>query len=226
MKQIDYYKYPAISNSMLSEFEKKTFNIRHYGDKDKAYALGSMIHTMILEPHKTFHSDIITLSEAAMCRKVADNAKKHPLVKWLCQWSRKEQEYYWTEPTTGLPCKSKLDVIFKLGKIVVDLKTTSAKNDKEFIASIILYSYDRQAAFYLDACGGKRFIFIGLQKQEPYNIYVIELNEIEIFQGRKKYKNLMQLAQRMDYFRDILKRNEDVNREKLVLDYYLDDNVC
>ena len=85
-----------------------------------------------------------------------------------------------TDPTTQLACKSRLDLVYTSPKrqnaLIFDFKTTSARTQAQFLQSCYDYDYDRQAAFYLDslryADGHEwattkrfRFVFIGVMKQ-------------------------------------------------------------
>ncbi len=114
------------------------------------------------------------------------------LLRWYLQYSRKEQVELFTDPDTGLACKSKLDVLYRR-HTVLDFKTTSTRSLSEFVEKCSEYDYDRQAAFYLDAVGGKRFIFVGIQKIKPHALFYFEATAANGFveYGRKKYKALL-----------------------------------
>ncbi len=112
--------------------------------------------------------------------------------RWYLKYSRKEQVELFTDPDTKLGCKSKLDVLYRRTTIL-DFKTTSARSRSEFLQKCLEYDYDRQAAFYLDAVGGKRFIFVGIQKVKPHALFHFEATAADGFvgYGRKKYKALL-----------------------------------
>ncbi len=95
-----------------------------------------------------------------------------------------------TDTDTGLDCKSKLDVLYRRHTI---LDFTSTRSLPEFVAKCYEYDYDRQAAFYLDAAGGKRFIFVGIQKVKPHALFHFEATAADGFvgYGRRKYKALL-----------------------------------
>ena len=69
--------------------------------------------------------------------------------------SERERIVLSTEPTTGVACKARLDMVYTSPKrrnaLVIDLKTTSARTQAQFLESCYTYDYDRQAAFYLDS---------------------------------------------------------------------------
>lgn len=109
----------------------------------------------------------------------------------------KEELVLFNDPTTQAKCKAKLDVKFEdtqsQSKTILDFKTTYARDYTDFVSSLTGYDYDRQAAFYMDSIHAQRFIFIGVQKVKPYDLFYFEANKAFGFieYGRKKYKALL-----------------------------------
>ena len=61
----------------------------------------------------------------------------------------------------------------------------------EFQKSVGRYSYDLQAAFYLDGLatlhpGERRFIFVVVEKTAPFGVSVCELEQFSLNEGRIK----------------------------------------
>ncbi len=186
---------------MLSEYEKHIFNLQSYGDIQKAYDFGKVVHSLVLEPKEAIvYPESVDILQA---KNAASAVRQNHYANWLCKWSKREQSFLWTEPQTGLPCKSLIDGIIK-GSFLFDFKTTSAKTEKQFRANCLNFNYNRQAAFYLDATKGKRFVIIGVQKVEPFKVFRVDFAESEIADGRKKYLQLMKHAHRNGFFNDIL----------------------
>lgn len=184
-----YRQIPAISNSDLTEFKHYLFG-RKFRKPQKAFEFGSILHETILEPQK-----IILMPntvDADLINHLAKKVRSDKFCKWITQFSSKERVNLFTDPITHLNCKSKLDLVYK-NSLVVDLKTTSQPNYEAFLKSCLEYDYDRQAAFYLDSIGGKRFIFIGIQKKAPYNLFYFDASKEPNFieKGRKKYRALL-----------------------------------
>lgn len=210
---MNYYDFPAISNSMLSEYEKTLFPSPTFGDKDKANQFGQLVHCLILEKDcDCIDVSLLSEDEINTVHLIAQNALKQPFVKWLRRWTAKEKEVYWTEQSTGLPCKSKIDSLFK--KTVIDLKTTSAKTENEFKRNILAFKYNRQGAFYMDSVGAKRFIIVGLQKKAPFNIWKIEISKTDLDIGRKQYLQLLKHGHRHGYFKTLLTQNENIKNTR------------
>ena len=69
--------------------------------------------------------------------------------------SERERIVLSTDPTTGIACKARLDMVYTSPKrqnaLIIDIKTTSARTQAQFLDSCYTYDYDRQAAFYLDS---------------------------------------------------------------------------
>lgn len=119
--------------------------------------------------------------------------------------SERERIVLATDPVTGVGCKARLDMVYTSPKrrnaLIIDLKTTSARTQAQFLESCYTYDYDRQAAFYLDslrhadtgewsATKQFRFVFIGVMKQRPHRLFAVDATSIPGFidYGRKKYR--------------------------------------
>jgi hypothetical protein len=213
MEQSNYYSYPAISNSMLSAYENTIFPKPFFGNKNKAYELGRLVHQLILEPDKPIWGELehLTIEDAELAQEMKDSAMNSNLVKWLRQWSRKEEEYYWTDETTQAPLKAKLDMVLKKNQLVVDIKTTSAGSKNAFIKTIFDYGYDRQMAFYADATQSKKATIIGIQKVAPFKVFEVEMTKESLEQGRKKYRALLNNAIKTGYFNEIINHQTHAN---------------
>jgi hypothetical protein len=200
-----YFTYPAVSNSMLSEFERKMFG-GFKPNLTNAYEFGHLVHQLILEPHlEVLAPKSLTTLQVDTIHDIVEKSGKHKFLNWTRQFSQKEVEIYWHDDVTGLPLKSKLDTCYKKGQIVCDLKTTSAKSEKAFRSTFKKFGYFRQAAYYLDSVQGKRFVFIAIQKFAPFNIYQVELTPEELDIGRNQYRKLLNKAHQMNYFTNFLK---------------------
>ena len=184
----EYRALPRISNSDLGDFEDKVFNRPFREKPQKAFSFGTAVHELILEPNT-----IDKLPQDVDIAKVQTLAKTfwaEPWLKWLLRFSRKEEIVLWTCPVTGLPLKSKLDIILR-GRTVYDIKTTSASSIEQFAKFAVEYGYDRQAAFYMDSIKAKRFFFIALSKTKKNTVFIMEADSSLIESGRKKYRRLL-----------------------------------
>jgi exodeoxyribonuclease VIII len=88
----------------------------------------------------------------------------------------------------GFACRSKLDMICPDQQVIWDVKTTQDASPGAFARSIADYGYHRQAAFYIEACQQEfgsvfRFLFIAIQKTEPFECGVYELGHDDLSRG-------------------------------------------
>lgn len=187
---MDYRSLPRISNSDLSDFHNHLFGI----DRPKpvsAFDFGTLTHTLTLQPSVTpvIPEDI----NYALARTLATAFRADSTSRHILRFAKKEQVVTWEDATTNLPCKAMLDIYNPHRRTIYDLKTTSEKSFDGFLRSAEKYDYDRQAAFYLDAVGAKRFGFLIVQKVKPFHIWNVEYAAgsefIEL--GRKKYSALL-----------------------------------
>lgn len=206
MDDITYRRLNAYANSDLSElFNLRTGNIQKPIDP-KAAQFGTTFHTMILEHEKeidwTKHHITEQHKLMQMRESFFENVSQDSFD--LIASGGHEVVKQWNCPITGLRLKAKLDnygYVPHIGTYVIDLKTTSARSSSEFFDCFIKYGYDRQAAYYLDAVGlyPDNFIFIGIQKAKPFNVYEINMNishdrQQMIKNGRFKNERLLRDA--------------------------------
>lgn len=88
------------------------------------------------------------------------------------------------------------------GNALVDIKTTVDARPEEFAKQAYNLSYHMQAAYYLDIYndalpeGETRkdsFVFIAVEKEAPFAISVLDLDQDDINEGRREYIKLLQL---------------------------------
>ncbi len=186
---MDYYSIRRISNSDLTAFKHKLLGMPQKLPT-KAISFGIALHTLLLEPQKL--EELLADVDEGLLNRLAGAVLADKQCRWYLRYSRKEQVELFEDAHTGLPCKAKLDIIYRRST-VLDFKTTSARTPHEFAAKCLQYDYDRQAAFYLDAIGGKWFIFVGTQKVKPFRLFHLEATARPGFveYGRKKYQALL-----------------------------------
>jgi hypothetical protein len=189
----EYRALNRYANSDLSEFKKLLIGDNRPLPK-KAFNFGSVVHKMLLEPEHMTHEEWISLTddEQEKANRMYEAVQKHTFTSELIKIAEREQTHLFE--IDGLPCKSKLDL--KYDELIVDLKTTSSQNIVEFCEALQKFDNHRQAAFYLDGTDdGKEFVFIGIQKHAPFEIFHVELTKWmgsgNIEDGRKQYRQLL-----------------------------------
>ena len=106
-----------------------------------------------------------------------------------------EKSWWSVDESTSLDIKARSD--WFTGNTIVDLKTSrSGAAPKEFAKSVANLGYHLQAAHYLEVTGAKRFIFLVIQSEWPFDIGLYELDEQSIDLGyRQRRRALDQISE-------------------------------
>lgn len=201
-----------------------------------ALLFGSLYHTVVLEPHRVaaeYHVMPVVdrrtkdgkaaweqaMAEAAGKQQIKpdDIAKalamrealmRHPAARAAVEDQRQhvEASMFWTDPTTGVECRGRPDIIRTDG-MLIDPKTCQDASPEAFTRAAFNYGYHRQAAFYmagLEAITGEKpraFVFVAQESEPPFltAVYVASPQMIEL--GRKE------LAEDLDRFAHCLHNN-------------------
>jgi|GEM_PF-3996154 len=83
--------------------------------------------------------------------KVSAAAHAHPILHELLSASAKEVTLLWTDTTTGLQCKARLDMLTADHLVVADIKTTSKIIPYQIARAAYYFGYHVQFALYTDA---------------------------------------------------------------------------
>ena len=122
---------------------------------------------------------------------------RHRVAKALRDMPGKvEQSLFWQDPLTGVWLRARLDFLPDRAEgkrsLLWDYKTAESAHPMKFTRSTANFDYFRQAAWYLDAAAAlgvagadARFLFVVQEKEAPYLVSVIELDEAAIEQGRQ-----------------------------------------
>jgi exodeoxyribonuclease VIII len=124
-------------------------------------------------------------------KKIADKAKAmaetilaDSVAQSIIKGAQVEQSIYWTDKDTGLLFKSRPDII--KSTVVADIKTTDNLSVNGFSRSCMDYGYFLQAGMAklaLQAHGieMEKFVFICINKTEPFEVmtYILDDNAIE-----------------------------------------------
>lgn len=97
---------------------------------------------------------------------------------------KNEVSVVWEDDATGLTCKARIDRLcaWKGFTCHVDLKTTKDASPIGYPWECKRYKYHWSAAFYLHGCdvlkpGRRRFLHIAVEKVQPYDLGVYEIDE-------------------------------------------------
>lgn len=218
----NWQKHPNIYYHYRKNPEKKT---------DWFY-LGELVHTIVLETDR-FYKDYAVLPEDLKLntkkgqKKFEEWRAIHPnsnavrpklwdtvhQIKAAVEGStaatvylentRREHSIFWSDRSTGLPCKCRMDAEGERGNIgnyIIDIKTCHEGKAHEdlFPNEIRKFKYDIQAAMYthgycqyykLNKC---TFIFIAVETVPPFMIQLFKMPESWIFHGLIKIEKALQ----------------------------------
>ena len=219
---MSYYQLARISNSDLTIASHILQGIP-YQKPETAFRLGGAFHELLLEPEK-FRSESCEGLNISLLYRMYRTVVSNQYCKTMLDKSEKEKVILWQEPTTGVDCKCKLDLITASqsgSPLVVDFKTTSAPNLRAFLNCCRMYSYDRQMAFYADSVGAKQVCLIGVSKKAKRLFFVQKYaTSAFIVEGRRKYRYLLQRIQELDLYEAIYHaRNNDSLVQEPAVDY-------
>jgi hypothetical protein len=209
---MSYYQLPRISNSDLTIAAHILQGIP-YQKPEAAFRLGGAFHELLLEPEK-FRSESCEGLDITLLYRMHRTVISNQYCKSLLDNSEKEKAILWEEPTTGIRCRCKLDII--RGTTIVDFKTTSARSLKAFVSCCQQYNYDRQMAFYADSIGAKQVCLVGVSKKAKRLFFVQKYaSSAFITEGRRKYRYLLQRVKELDMYEAIYyaRRNGSLVRE-------------
>lgn len=93
----------------------------------------------------------------------------------------------------GVMCKARFDFISKNKKTIVDLKFLQSATKDDFSRAVANFGYYIQAAFYLELTGAKEFLFLAIEKTEPYLIGVYKLDTSALDLGRERIEKAIEI---------------------------------
>ncbi len=202
---MDYYQLPRISNSDLT-IAMHLLTHTPYEKPEAAFRFGGVFHELLLEPEK-FRAESCEGLDISLLYRMQRTVIANQYCKGLLQDSEKEKVILWEEPTTGVRCKSKLDLISQSEEatpLIVDFKTTSTSSLKAFLECCRMCHYDRQMAFYADSIQAKQVCLIGVSKKAKRLFFVQKYSTSAfIAEGRRKYQFLLRRIQELDMYESI-----------------------
>lgn len=228
MLDADYRRIDAVNWSTLKEIRRSPAHYRHAlaaPREDSAdMRFGRAAHAAILEPQRypldflvwpgvrrgkawdDFESsnagrEILTIDEAERVEAIAASVRAHPAAAAILEGASKEYVLRWTDPETGIACKSRLDVCRPLDGAISDLKTCQDASDEIFTRSIVSYGYHAQIAFYalgLSEIYGEpirphRLTLIAIEKRAPHAVAVYQFDAASFAAGMAIVRSALRL---------------------------------
>jgi exodeoxyribonuclease VIII len=223
LKAISPSRLKLLARSPLHYFDRFLAEDREKPEPTPAMLKGTALHTAVLEPElwdatiavppqafdrrtkvgkelaAEFEASsagkiVLSPEDADEVRRMADAVREHPAARFLLDMpGRREASYTWTDPATGLACKTRPDWHSEDRRIVVDVKTTNDASRVEFAKAISNYDYHVQAAWNQDALGAEQFLTIAVENARPYAVAVYPASGSLIAAGQRRIQAAMEL---------------------------------
>lgn len=207
--------------------QKFKYAEEHPEEPTQAFKIGAAFHKMALEPEtfddefkvypgydrrtkegKQLYAEFIenlgnktslTYDEAETVIGMVKSLKANPTAKKLIENGQKEKSFFWTDEATGIELKCRPDIYVVDGvNVIVDLKSVTSGDPKQFPRTIYSLGYDVQAAMYIAGMqnikpGDYEFMFIAVEKTPPYSVTLMRLEQSWIDYGKMRYRELLKL---------------------------------
>ena len=229
MLRMPFPEYLAIDAASKHGLELLLRSPAHYrwaqeqpSEASPAQALGTLAHTLILEPETAsrylceqvdrrtnagkarwaeIQAEGLTLvspDQMEAAEGMRDAVMAHPLARVLFAAGEAEGTLLWDDEETGLACKARPDWWNGDHDLIVDLKTASDGSFDGFSRAAGAYGYHLQAAHYMDgaiACGMKpqAFLFVVVESAPPHAVAVYTMDDNTIHAGRVKIRRALNL---------------------------------
>lgn len=205
-----YYSRSEVSNSDLSSLRELLYPRPQFGDKERAFAFGTLIDFMITEPHKVDLYNLtvegqyahfpFTQADFDLAKEMKKSYMKDPFCKMISENAdfqsisishdfpivHNEFEFHLS---AGVRCK--WDLLVRKWKMGGDIKSTMAKTQKEFEQACDHFDYFRSRAWYMDIEGTERDMLIGISKvnQKVFTIPITRGDKLYNY-GKSQYQEL------------------------------------
>jgi exodeoxyribonuclease VIII len=210
-----YREYAGLSGTELGILAECPAKLKHQRDNGRettqAMSFGSLVHTLILEPHEVNNryvvmpegmsrrgkeyealvarsagKELIKYDEYAEANGMAETCYQNPLAKRILQecQGENEKEIYWIED--GVACKGKIDRYLTGLNAIIDYKTAADANPRTFGYKVLERGYLLQLAHYMSGIkhisGSDKYPSAFIIAQEKDAPYVTTVYELSATQ--------------------------------------------
>jgi hypothetical protein len=203
---MNYFDLPEVSSSDLGALKRTYYGLPDNREGlEEVFNFGSLVDAMITERHRL---DIATYglrgddgfyiyytpADWSHAHEMATGLMADPMIARLIPFCkpqyifRRTLKFMYEGDEYSIRGRCKFDLIAKALSTGLDFKTTSCKTQKEFVASIDHFDYDKQAAFYMDL-GRNDYQWIAAKSKVNGKIfkYAIERGDDTYKRGVQKY---------------------------------------
>lgn len=143
--------------------------------------------------------EVIGADEHTLALQCAESVHSFGPALKLLETGNAEREIVWTDHTSGIACRGRLDWLDSSRGLLVDLKSTRRETLRDIAGDAARNGYHGQLAWYYDgaiAAGllpadAPRPSIIAAQTVEPYDVAVLRLSQTALDAGRIFYRDLL-----------------------------------
>lgn len=162
-----------INNSTLGTIKRYFTNTPPFNGGEFYLKFGGEFHSRVLENKSKENLDEESIK---LIQAMTKSLHKNPVFKKAMSGSPILEKLRFNE-VNGVPMRGTLDILNR--NCAYDLKTTSEETFDKFVKKAIKLDYFRQSYVYKQLAEVDNFIFIGVCKKPPYNIYILNTNDYE-----------------------------------------------
>lgn len=111
------------------------------------------------------------------------------------QATKFEQDHYWKDKITDLPCKALADTVNHELGVIMDIKTTGSPiydaSGYDFRRDIYTFNYDIQDYHYREGFGVPVFYFIPVETKAPYRVGLVKISAEGYRRAMRRYRDAM-----------------------------------
>jgi hypothetical protein len=202
----EYHRIQALSASGLKELRKSPAHfwswLHNPPKSSDALTFGTAFHCALLEPAKfaetyctaprfdgrtkegkaakaeweATHQGYTPLDSGDMhtIRGMQKSLLQHTIAGPMLFGGRSEVSVFGSDEETGVAMKARIDRL--TDDLIIDIKTTDDASVRGFGRSVFTFGYDIQAAHYMEMTGRNRFVFMAVEKVEPFAVALYELD--------------------------------------------------
>lgn len=175
---MNYFQHDFLSNSDLKDFKKKVLAGREDPiNLEQILALGTLIHSVILEPHlKEEYRDKVDPEEWELAMRMRDTFWADPISRAfaIAPDFHRETPFFNENAVVGpyrVKLRCKTDGVRPRIKMYLELKGLKAATQTAFRDALVNYDYDQATAHYMHTGDFDRALIVGISKSDPKKLF-------------------------------------------------------
>lgn len=186
MSESLYRKHEYVANSDIKGLMSQLSAYEEPENLDRIFEFGTLVHALILEPHKADYTDpdihlALKMRDTFLADEFCRSFVKHPMF-------RAEHNFY-RHNLLGINAKCRMDGELRPGKKILEFKSLAVTSQKAFEEAVYHFSYDQGAAWYLDVSRYDALLIAGVSKKKPDKLFkLVVTRDSDVYKsGLEKY---------------------------------------